>query len=192
MDIFDAKFLEPLLAREGGAKFTNDPNDRGGPTKYGVTARALGAYRRLGRDATAGEVQNLDRPEAVALYRSEYWEGPGFAEIAKISERIAEELLDTGVNMGTGTPGPWLQRTLNSLNRQGRDFADLPVTGKVGPMTRAALSALIAKRGKALAEDVVLKGLNSFQCVRYIELSEKRAANEEFVFGWLRTRVGFE
>lgn len=192
MDIFDAKFLEPLLAREGGAKFTNNPNDRGGPTKYGVTARALGDYRRLGRPATAAEVAALDRPEAVALYRSVYWEAPGFAAVAAISEAIAEELLDTGVNMGTGTPGPWLQRTLNSLNRQGRDFADITVDGRVGGGTRGALNALIAKRGKAVAEDVVLKGLNAFQCVRYIELSEKRSANEEFVFGWLRTRVGFE
>lgn len=192
MDVFDRKFLEPLLAREGGSKYTNNPADRGGPTRWGVTAAKLGEYRRLGRAATADEVRNLSREEAVALYRSDFWEKPGFAAFADVSERIAEELLDTGVNMGVGIPGPWLQRTLNALNRGQKDYADLPTTGFVGPMTRNAMSSLIQRRGRADAEDVVLKGLNSFQCVRYIELSEKREANETFTFGWLRTRVGFE
>jgi lysozyme family protein len=191
MDIFDAKFLEPLLTREGGERYTNNPADKGGPTKWGITAVTLGEFRKLGRAARPAEVQALTRAEAVTIYRQNYWIKPGFANIAPISERIAEELLDTGVNMGTATPGPWFQRTLNALNRQGRDYADLPVTGFVGTMTAGALRSLIAKRGKAAAEDVVLKGLNGFQVVRYIELSEKRSANEEFTFGWLRTRVGF-
>jgi len=36
----------------------------------------------------------------------------------------------------------------------------------------------------------LLKGLNALQGERYIELAEKRQANESFVYGWLRTRVG--
>ena len=35
----------------------------------------------------------------------------------------------------------------------------------------------------------MLKALNALQGERYIDLAEKRQANESFVYGWLRTRV---
>lgn len=190
MSVFHTKQLPGLLAREGGEKYTNHPSDRGGPTKWGVTAATLGQYRRLGRAATPAEVQALTRDEAAALYESEYWVKPGYARIEPLSERIAEELLDTGVNMGVGVPGRWLQRALNALNRQGRDYRDIDVDNAIGNGTRDALAALIRVRGKAGAEDAVLKLLNALQAVRYLELSENRTKNEDFMYGWLANRVG--
>ena len=189
MSVFD-KMVPSLLSREGGEKFTNNPADKGGPTRWGVTAAKLGEYRKLGRPATADEVKNLGRDEAVALYRADFWQRPGFESVSTLSERIAEELFDTGVNMGVGTPGPWLQRALNAMNHQGRDYPDMVVDGQIGPLTCSALRNLIKLRGQADAEEVVLKVLNGFQVVRYIELAEKRGPNEEFVFGWLKNRVG--
>jgi hypothetical protein len=38
--------------------------------------------------------------------------------------------------------------------------------------------------------EVMLKTLNCLQGARYIELAEHRQKNEEFVFGWIRARVG--
>jgi len=35
-----------------------------------------------------------------------------------------------------------------------------------------------------------LTALNCLQGARYVELARNRAANEAFLFGWLRTRVG--
>lgn len=189
MSVFETKFLPQLKAREGGAKFTNHPADRGGPTKYGVTAETLGRFRRLGRAATADEVRALTEDEADRLYTALFWVGPGYASIEPISDVIAEELLDTGVNMGTGVPGPWLQRTLNGLNRRGRDYADIGVDGKIGPATRRALEGLIRARGRDAAERVVLRLLNGLQAARYLDLCERRAPNEEFMFGWLENRV---
>jgi lysozyme family protein len=190
MTVFDTKQLPALLAREGGEKYTNHPSDRGGPTKWGVTAAKLGEYRRLGRAATPAEVQALTRDEAASIYRNDYWLRPGYALIEPLSERIAEELLDTGVNMGVGVPGRWLQRALNALNRQGRDYRDIAVDNAIGNGTRDALAALIRTRGKAGAEDAVLKLLNGLQAARYLELSEKRQPNEDFMYGWLANRVG--
>lgn len=34
------KSIVVTLAREGGSKFTDDPNDRGGATKYGISQHA--------------------------------------------------------------------------------------------------------------------------------------------------------
>jgi lysozyme family protein len=81
-----------------------------------------------------------------------------------------------------------LQRSLNALNGQGKYYADIAVDADVGPASIAALKAYLTKRGPE-GEAVMLKALNCLQGDRYIELSEKRPANEDFLFGWLRTRV---
>lgn len=192
MSIFHDRFLPELKAREGGAKFTNHPADRGGPTKYGVTAAKLGEFRRLGRAATAEEVRGLTEEEADRIYTQDFWTGPGYDRIEPLSPRIAEELLDTGVNMGVGIPGRWLQRSLNVLNRQGRDYRDIAVDNLIGSGTTGALKSLIRVRGQRVAEDCVLKILNGLQVARYIEITERRQANEQFMVGWLSHRVGLD
>lgn len=188
--IFETRILPELKAREGGAKYTNHPSDRGGPTKYGITAATLGRYRRLGRDATPAEVQALTEPEADAIYTGLYWTGPGYSRIEPYSVAIAEELMDTGVNMGTGLPGSWLQRSLNAMNRRGRLYPDLKVDNDIGGRTTDALRLLISADGKQQTEECILKLLNGLQTVRYLELCEGRSPNEDFIRGWLRHRVG--
>ncbi len=191
-DLFD-HVLPELLAREGGATFTNRTADRGGPTRWGITAGKLGEFRRLGRPATADEVRGLGRAEAEAIYRADFWIRPGYDRVAQVSPRIAEEMLDTGVNMGTGWPGKWLQMTLNACNRRGRDWADVPVDGALGPLTLAALRALIAKRGQRAAEDMVLKCLNGLQWARYWAIVQSGGPNndqEENFNGWIANRIG--
>ena len=37
--------IADVLRREG-SKFTDDPHDRGGPTRFGITVKALCEYRR--------------------------------------------------------------------------------------------------------------------------------------------------
>jgi lysozyme family protein len=172
--------LESLLAREGG--YVDHADDRGGPTNFGITqdvARAAG---------WTGTMRSLPRDLAFSIYRQRYWIEPGFDVVVRESPRIAAELFDTGVNMGTGVAIGFLQRSLNVLNRQGRDWPDMPVDRVIGPVTLAALSRFGAMRG-ARGETVLLKALNALQGVRYIELAEACSANESFLFGWLAGRV---
>jgi len=178
-DVF-ARLIEGVLGREGG--YVNHPDDRGGETIWGIT---VGTARRFGY---AGAMRTMTRAQAIEIYRAQYWTAPGFDRIATLSERIAEELFDTGINMGPAVASTMLQRCLNALNRQGKDYADLKVDGDVGPATIRALGAFLRIRGKE-GEAVILKGLNGLQAERYISLAEGRAANESFVYGWLRTRV---
>jgi lysozyme family protein len=173
--------LEELLRKEGG--FVDHRDDRGGATNFGITesvARAAG---------WAGAMRDLPRDFALAIYRRRYWSGPGFEAVAAIAPRVAAELFDTGVNMGPGVAIAFLQRSLNALNRQGRDWGDIAVDRSIGPATLKALRRLLAVRGAA-GEGVLLKALNALQGARYIELAEGRAANESFLFGWLDARVG--
>jgi lysozyme family protein len=172
--------IDCIIGREGG--YVDNPNDRGGKTCWGVTE----AVAR--QNGYAGDMRNLPRAFAFALYERRYVNDPGFAPIIKLSEPIAEELVDTGVNMGTSIPAPWLQRILNALNRQGKDYADIVVDGQIGPATLHSLSCLLAKRSFE-GEQAVLRLLNCLQGARYLEISEARGQNEEFLFGWIMNRV---
>lgn len=109
--------------------------------------------------------------------------------MACLSAAVAEELFDTGVNMGPQVAGRFLQRALNALNRQGRDFADVTVDGAAGPKTREALAAFLKVRGRE-GEAVLLTALRCLKGERYVSLAESRSANESFVYGWLKNRVG--
>lgn len=173
--------IDELILREGG--FSEHPADRGGATNMGITlnvARANGYY---------GDMRALPRQVAGNIYRRLYWDRPGYAYVAQESTIIAAELFDTAVNMGTGAATSFLQRTLNALNRNQRDYPDLAVDAMLGARTLAALKAFRALRGPG-GDGVLLKALEALQGERYIALAEKRPANEAFLYGWLATRIG--
>lgn len=168
--------IEDVLKAEGG--YVNDPADRGGETMYGITKATA---RANGYD---GPMRGLPRAKAKEIYHNQYVIRPGFAAIGKISESIAAELVDTGVNMGPAVASRLLQRALNALNRRGLDYADIAVDGAAGPATRGALTAYLNKRGKE-GERRLLALLNALQGERYVSLAEGRQAHEKFMYGWL-------
>lgn len=174
--------IEATIGKEG--VYSNHPDDTGGETMWGITARVARANGYL------GSMRLLPRDEAKRIYREQYFVRPGFALVETISPAIAEELFDTGVNMGPLWPSMWLQQWLNALNRGGKDYGDIAEDGKIGKATVGALGRLIAVRGRGPAESVLLKGLNSSQANRYLELARTRTANESFLFGWIANRVG--
>ncbi len=173
--------IEGVIGREG--RYSNNPNDRGGKTMWGITERVARA------NGYHGLMNQLPRSEAVRIYRKRYIIEPSFDQVAEIDTRLGEELVDTGVNMGPDVPARWLQEWLNALNNQGKLYSDILEDADIGPGTIKALKALIKARG----EDGIislLKGLNCSQGARYKDLARGRVRNEAFVFGWLRTRVG--
>lgn len=172
--------IEGVVGREGG--YSNNPADPGGETMWGWTKNAARAA------GYAGEMRDMPRTWATAAYLRKYVQQPGFDKVAAVSMRIAEELVDTGVNMGALTPAPWLQRCLNALNRQQKDYADITADGVIGPATIGALTAFLKKRG-ADGEKVLLRALNGLQLARYIDIVEHRPQSEEFLYGWIMNRV---
>lgn len=175
-----APIIDDIIRREG--EFSDHPADKGGPTRWGITeavARASGY---------AGDMRQLPRQYAEALYMRRYINEPGFNRVMLVSLPIAEEMIDTGVNMGTSLPGPWLQRVLNALNQQARIFPDLVVDGQIGPATISALRSVISRRGPD-GEKVIVRTLKCLKGARYLEITEAREKNEEFFFGWMLNRV---
>jgi lysozyme family protein len=173
--------LASLLKAEGG--YTNNPNDSGGETIWGITKATATS------NGYSGSMRDMTKDQALTIYREQYYYKPGFALVADESPAVAGELFDTGVNMGVSTASTFFQRSLNALNGRGANYPDIKVDGQIGRGTVNAFAGLIAKRGHDAAESVMLKALNCLQGARYISLAEANPKNEEFLFGWLMNRV---
>lgn len=179
MSTFNEAFND-LLGIEG--KYSNNPSDSGGATKYGITERVA---RANGYD---GDMRLLTEDEAKRIAKTQYWDIMRLDDISAILPSVAHEMFDTAYNMGVGTAGRYLQRSLNAFNHRGADYADVGVDGVVGPMTVNALRSYMAKRGEQ-GGVVLLRAMNALQGTRYIELCEQRQKDEDFVFGWIKNRV---
>jgi lysozyme family protein len=175
------KLIDDVIEREGA--YVNHPADRGGPTRWGITE---GVARRQGY---MGDMRALPQCDAAAIYKRLYWIAPGFSKVAAHAPKLAAELFDTGINMGTGTATGFLQRALNALNRGASDYPDLPIDRQIGPATLAALDAFFVKRGSA-GEQVLLKAIDALQGAHYVRLAETRPTQEAFLYGWLSNRIG--
>lgn len=168
--------IQAVLQREGG--YVNDPRDAGGETNYGITKDTAKVF------GYTGPMRALPESTAATIYKHLYYLQPGFDKVASVYTRVADEMFDTGINMGPHNAGVFLQRLLNVLNGSG-----LKVDGAVGPATIQELSRFKQKRGAA-GEAVLLKGLDALQGERYITLAENRSANQAFLYGWLSNRIG--
>lgn len=173
-------YITALIVREGGE--SDHPADRGGHTMWGITEQVARAY------GYHGPMRDLPHAVAKSIYLERYWEAPKFDKVNEHSAAVAEELLDTGVNMGPGVATRFLQRALNVLNSEGKHYPDVTVDGVIGRMTLAALRAYLAKRGKD-GHLVLVRALNAQQGSRYIDLAENRPSQENFVHGWFLHRV---
>lgn len=92
----DRAILERVLGREGG--YVDHPNDKGGPTNFGVTLATLSGY--LGHQATPDDVKNLTRSLAAEILAQGYLYGPRFDAVTNPDVRAA--LVDYAVHSGPG------------------------------------------------------------------------------------------
>lgn len=174
---FDKAF-DQLIMIEGG--YANSKKDLGGETMWGITEKVARA------NGYKGDMRLMPLETGKAIAKAQYWDLLNLDRVADQSYAIAYEMFDTFYNTGKG--GEYLQRCLNAFNLEGKDYADLVVDGLVGPGTLSALRAYLTKRTTD-GETVMLNALNCLQGARYIEITEARQQNEEFSYGWFRTRI---
>lgn len=152
---------------EGG--YVNHPADPGGATNFGIIQRNLdrwnGAHPEL---RYPGDVKNITRDQAAAIYRADYWRWDDITEPA-----IGIKLFDIGVNCGTGTSIKLLQKAINALAQPPID-----VDGKLGPATLAAANA---QPGKAL-----MQALCDVQKDYYLAIIASNPSQAVFKEGWLK------
>lgn len=179
--------IEKTLDLEAG--YVNNPNDRGGPTRWGVTEKVA---RAAGYN---GDMKSLPRPTAKQILINEYWTKPGFDAVNDVNAAIAWEMFDAGVLSGQSWPVKWLQEALRLLNTSHKTepYPDPESDGSMGKYpntsnTIAALKIFLRNRGKD-GELVLLRMLNSQQGAYMMSITKTRVQNEEFIFGWFLNRV---
>lgn len=64
------KSLELMFGHEGS--YVNDPNDNGGPTKFGITHKTLAAHRGVA-SVSAAQVKAMKIEEATEIASKSYW-----------------------------------------------------------------------------------------------------------------------
>lgn len=86
-----------LLKDEGG--YSNDPDDRGGATNFGIT---IADYRKyIKADGTPNDVKNMSVTDARSIYKSKYWDA---LNCDALSSGVDYTVFDYGVNSGLGRP----------------------------------------------------------------------------------------
>lgn len=119
------EIISRILRREG-SEYTNNLNDRGGATKYGITQRAWDDY--VSKDpahAPTRTVDSLTEPMAREFYRSEYMD-----KFRWINDPALLDLaVDCAVNHGTMRAIRWLQASVGAS-----------VDGVIGPMTMESVN----------------------------------------------------
>lgn len=177
-----AAIIAAVFGIEGG--YVNHPSDPGGATNHGIS-------ERVARDhGYRGDMRELTRDQAAAIYHTDYIVKPGFAPLIEISPAVAEEVIDSAVNTGPANPSRWLQISLNALNRRGRDYANIAVDGRVGPATLSAYRSLQRVRGAAQACELAVKLLDAQQASYYLRLAADDSRYEDFMAGWSLNRIG--
>lgn len=159
------KAFSITVGHEGG--YVNDPKDNGGETKYGISKRS---YPDL-------DIKALTLDEAKSIYYADFWKTKKM-DLDELPEKIAIELFDTAVNMGSYTARKMLQEALNLLNRNEMKYGDLIVDGIIGAFTLHA----VAKTN----ESELLKVLNGLQFARYLKIVAAHPAQERFFAGWIK------
>lgn len=175
---------------EGG--YANDPDDNGGETFAGIARQsfpawkgwpAIDAYKKQfgGRNADAinkAAATDSDLQQQVLnFYKSNFWD---VLQLDAINDqRTANELYDTGVNMGTGRAALFFQRVLNACNRNGNAFQDLALDGSIGVRTIVAFNNLSLQD-----KYMVWKLLNCLQGAKYIDICEHNPTQKKFMRSW--------
>jgi lysozyme family protein len=158
--------IAAILKHEGG--FVNHPEDRRGPTSFGITQDTLSAWR--GELVTELDIKALTEAEAKEIYLAVYLYGPGFGKIG--NGPLRHLAVDSGVQHGSERVVRWIQTLVGAT-----------VDGKLGPRTAAAINA---------AEPVPLfKRLLARRIRFYGGLISAASSQAVFAAGWANRAASF-
>ena len=171
-----AAILAAVVALEGG--YVDHPNDPGGATNWGITERVARA------NGFTGDMRRLTQGQAKDIYRRQYIEAPGFMPLVEIDPTVAEEVIDTGVNMGPARPIRFFRRAVNEVCR-----TRLPITGTMDAVTVKAWGDCRANLGPRSCV-AMLDSLDRQQRAEYDRLVRVNPRLKVFHRGWLNHRIG--
>ncbi len=168
------EIIMEVIHREGG--YVNHPNDKGGPTKYGVTQRTLSAY--YGRQATIDDVKNLDIEQAEEIFFRRYFVGPRLDTLPTSLHAI---LVDTAVLFGPRDAVEFAQSICNQAG-----FGPLNEDGIVGPNTRRTIKSAVDEMG-----DFFINAIVEERITYHRHRVEEKPSQIVFLDGWINRAEEF-
>lgn len=163
-----------IIEREGG--YVNDPDDRGGATKFGVTLQTLRDYRN-NQALTADDVKDLTKGEAIQIFEAWYLIRP---KINKLPERLIEPVYDMQINAGSRA----VKLLQQMLVRLGWDIA---VDGGIGPQTLGAVQDAVSQYGVEMLRDAYGRERIEF----YYNLADNRPSSRKYATTQRGTKGGW-
>ncbi|MGZ8164094.1 MAG: glycoside hydrolase family 108 protein [Methylobacter sp.] len=160
--------IADIIRIEGG--YVNHPNDKGGPTQYGVTLKTLEAWRN--EDLEARDVQLLSKSEAAEIYEANYYLQPG---INHLPESLQPVVFDMAVNMGPLRAIKLMQQVIHKMG------TPITIDGHIGPRTRQ--SAVIACN---VYGSEVLRQICALRKDCYREIAAHDPSQRVFLAGWIK------
>ena len=163
------EMLAQVVAREG--PFVHLAADRGGSTNWGITASTLAAWRR--KPVSDDDVKALTQAEALTIYRTLYFDRPGFAKLPRALQPL---MLDFGVNSGPPLAVRALQECLG-----------LTPDGALGPLTLAAVEHA------CFHDDAshLLTALSKWRVMMLTRLVRRDPMQLTFLAGWMSRTLSF-
>ncbi len=162
------QLVADILQTEGG--YNDHPEDRGGPTKYGISLKYLqGKY--VG--ATKEDIENLTPEQASGFYKRDFFYTP---HIDQLPALLQPQMFDMAVNHGASGAIKMLQASLL-----------LTEDGRIGPQTCAAAQDAITKYGFPVVN-------NHIACLRkgFMQAIVTRDPSQAvFLKGWLARADSF-
>lgn len=178
----DDHLIDMILEREGST-FTDDPLDRGGATKFGITQRNWDDYRVRARPMEAALtlppfVRDITEPMAREFYRLMYVAPLGWIEDIDLRHLV----LDCSVLHGATRATMWMQRAAGCLH----------IDGVIGPETRELVNAT---KFTSVAAELKIEATYASvlaQRFRFIAVLVAREPTQvRFLRGWIERCVEF-
>lgn len=165
-------YFPTLLGFEGG--FVDDPDDRGGATKYGVTLQEWinEGYDKDGDgDIDKADLKIISTADASKIAKRLYWDkvkGDGIN-----SQSVAEFIADWAYNSGTTTA---IKKTQTAL--------DIKSDGVIGPITLKSINAA--------NPHTLFEFLKASREAFYRAIVAHDATQGRFLNGWLNRLKAFK
>lgn len=161
-----------ILIHWEGPTFTDDPDDPGGATRYGITLRLLQEFldgRGRGDTAKTADIQDMSLERARIIWREMFWDKWGYGDI--IDSETAAAVFLASTNLGPRAAHKAAQRALRCVG------ASVTEDGLLGPITLAALN-------QAPASEVVA-ALRSEVAGIHRLIADRFPERRKFLAGWL-------
>ena len=173
-----------MLPREGGSAVTDDPDDPGGVTKWGISLRTLVKAGRIDLDddgffdfdidrdgdIDAADIRAMPLTVAKDFYREIFFEPYNYKGL--LDQCVTNKIFDTSINMGSKQAHRCLQRSIRACGKYVVD------DGIFGRNTLKAANVVDPVK--------LISSLRSEQAAVYRMIISKKSRMSKYQRGWYR------